>query len=382
MKNEESTILIVDDEKANIQVLGNILNRYNYKIAVAHNGIDAIAIASDILPDLIMLDVMMPGIDGFETCRRLKADPILNCIPVLFITALDNAEEIINGFELGAVDYIIKPFNSKVLISRIRTHLLLRKKSEELERINATLEEKVALRTSELEAANKELQKLDEMKSEFLSIISHEIRTPLNGIMGFTELIKINFKDESINHYIEALNKSAKRLERFSVNALNFTFLKSGKYFLDLSNVNISQLIKEVIEKTQKQSNKQNVSFNFNCIDDIFVKADKKLLKTCVQSIVDNAIRFSPQDAEITISGELANNQLHIKFSDRGSGFSPKALESLFKAFSPGEQFFNENEGMELALSNLIMHAHNGHIQVRNLDSGAEVSMVFNLKQQ
>lgn len=141
--NEPARLLIVDDTQKNIQLLGTLLRKENFLLNVAYDGEQAIEIARKLKPDLILLDIMMPGIDGYETCERLKADPETAEIPVIFLTAKTEVKDIIHGFEVGAVDYVTKPFNAVVLLSRVRTHLKLRQALVELAHKNAALEEMV-----------------------------------------------------------------------------------------------------------------------------------------------------------------------------------------------------------------------------------------------
>lgn len=372
-----ATILIVDDEPKNLQVLGNILKIHKFKIALASNGTEALELAMELRPDLILLDVMMPQMDGFEVCKKLKSDTIFSNTPVLFITALDDSESVVKGFEIGATDYITKPFNSKILISRILTHLQLALKTRELESLNQHLEQKVAERTFELEKANTELKKLDELKTEFLSIISHEIRTPLNGIMGFTQLISRTIKDDNIQRYIEALNKSAIRLERFSTNALEYTYLRSGKYKIKKVETDIIQLVNQTIEELKPKILDKKIQFNTQMQGSKLLTVDQSLIIKTLYSVLDNAVKYSPNESTIQISTRNLVSRFEIIVTDKGKGFSDKALNHLFKAFSPGELFINENEGIELALANLAMLNHNGEISIKNLENGASVSLIF-----
>lgn len=151
-------ILIVDDTLQNIQVLGTILREQQYQINVAQNGLQALELVAKVIPDLILLDIMMPELDGFATCERLKEDEKTRDIPVIFLTAKAEVDDIVRGFELGAVDYVTKPFNPTELLARVRTHLTMQRLRRELKVYNEQLEEIVAERTTELQRAHRELQ--------------------------------------------------------------------------------------------------------------------------------------------------------------------------------------------------------------------------------
>jgi len=151
-------VLIVDDTLQNIQVLGTVLREQQYQINVAQNGLQALEMVAKVPPDLILLDVMMPELDGFETCKRLKADESTREIPIIFLTAKVETDDIVHGFELGAVDYVTKPFNSTELLARVKTHLTMQRMRKELAAYNEQLEQMVAQRTAELQVAHRRLQ--------------------------------------------------------------------------------------------------------------------------------------------------------------------------------------------------------------------------------
>jgi DNA-binding response OmpR family regulator len=152
-------VLIVDDTIQNIQVLGTVLREENYQINVAQNGLQALDVVTKVTPDIILLDVMMPELDGFGTCERLKADPATRDIPIIFLTAKVETEDIVHGFELGAVDYVTKPFNATELLARVHTHLEIQRLQRELQEYNDKLEQKVEERTAEVVAAHAQLQR-------------------------------------------------------------------------------------------------------------------------------------------------------------------------------------------------------------------------------
>jgi DNA-binding response OmpR family regulator len=192
-EKKNDRILIVDDTPRNIQVLGTILKEQGYQINVAQNGLQALDVVAKVPPDIILLDVMMPELDGFETCKRLKADPSTDHIPVIFLTAKVETEDIINGFELGAIDYVTKPFNPTELLARVDTHLMLYK-------LKRNLEELVEARTEELREAHrklqtqvKELESRDrltqlQMKSPTFDEAYEEILKAVEGVIGVSEI--------------------------------------------------------------------------------------------------------------------------------------------------------------------------------------------------
>jgi two-component system, sensor histidine kinase and response regulator len=375
--SRKNTILIVDDDLQNLQVLGNILRENKFNVAAAISGFDALEYVGESTPDLIILDVMMPEMDGFETCKRMKSVPALQSVPILFLSALDDVNQMIKGLEHGAFDYILKPLNASLLLSKIQIHLDLKNKTEELENLNHDLESKVKERTMQLEKANLELKKFDETKSEFLRIISHEIRTPLNGILGFINLLKQECQNDKVDLYIKHLDTSVNRLERFSLNALLYTQLNTGKYKLSLKGIPLKQLLEETISMFTRVVLEKKIFVSLEVPCDLEVTADQTLISECLRNILDNAVKYAPSASKIVIVAFRNKEEIICKITDQGEGFSSKALQNLFQLFKPGNVFVDGNEGVELALCKQIMLAHHGDIRAFNVEKGASVEISF-----
>ena len=210
MKNNR--ILVVDDNDKNIQVIASLLAENHYNVEYAVNGLDALALLSSENFDLILLDIMMPKMDGYEVCNKIKEDNAHSEIPIIFLTARTDVQSIKKAFEYGALDYISKPFSNDELLARVKTHIELKNVKEELRELNRGLEKKVLARTAELDQANKKLVAIDKAKSQFINIISHEIRTPLNGIIGGLSLLKDLGLTEEAASLFDILDVSAKSL--------------------------------------------------------------------------------------------------------------------------------------------------------------------------
>jgi len=372
MQNENYKILIVDDLPKNIMVLGNNLMNQNYQIAYAMSGLEAIELTKTNDFDLILLDIMMSGMDGYETCTKILSEPKTAHIPIIFITAKNDYESIVKGFETGAKDYVTKPFNSSELLARVRTHLELKRSREKLEYLNKSLEQKVAERTEQLSIANEKLKQLDSAKSSFLGIISHEIRTPLNGIFGSVEMLNDIHSDEETTDLTQMISESAERLLSFSELSTLITELNIDRYKLNKTPVSIKELVN--IVKQEKQLNSSvhtNVEFVVEGDDDAYyIDVDKKLVKKIISDIIDNSIKYCSNSVKITIKYERIDDYIHLHISDNGKGFPDNVLPNVLEVFQAESDNYVEGKGLNLAAAKLIMEAHQGEIEAYNLDSG------------
>jgi len=380
MKNQNYKILIVDDMPKNIMVLGNNLMNEDYQIAYARSGQEALELSESNDFDLILLDIMMPDMDGYETCNKIMANPKTKDIPIIFITAKNDFDSIVKGFDAGAKDYVTKPFNSSELLARVRTHLELKRSREELKILNKDLEQKVAERTSQLKEANEKLMKLDSAKSSFLGIISHEIRTPLNGIFGSVEMLNDMHDDEETTDIIQMISESAERLLSFSELSTLITELNIDHYKLNKGKVNVSELVQMVRqEKILSLSSPGAVKIHFlQEKEEHFIDADKKLIKKIINDVIENSIRFGNQEVEIEVKIEKQDGKIYLQIHDNGKGFPEHILPNVLEVFQADSENYVEGKGLNLAAAKLIMEAHNGNIDVYNIkDGGAGVQISF-----
>lgn len=374
-------ILIVDDVARNIQILGNILSAHGFQIAYAQNGQNALSIVKKQDFDLILLDIMMPEMDGYEVCKKLKSNKKTSDVPIIFLTAKADMDSIVKGFETGGQDYITKPFNSAELLARINTHILLREQKKQLSQLNKSLEQKVEERTVQLTKANKLLEKLDHTKSDFLSIISHELRTPLNGVIGLTDLLSNTPMAKSQQEYVNHLKEVSERLVRFSDMALLITSLKIDKYQPDFLPVSVNHLVESGILEFNNLNNgiKLNINFTPNKTKPL-IFADSDLIRQCCILIFENAVKFAGKDKIIDVRVLTSETKVAIEIMDYGLGFSPESLEHLFELFSAGDTLHIEGSGLSLAAVKLIMDMHQGKIEALNSKiNGAIVNLHFDI---
>lgn len=338
-KTPQFTILIVDDVPKNLQYLGNTLKDENYKFEFATSGIKALEWIKKKSFDLILLDIMMPEMDGFEACEKIRKDKRFKDIPIIFLTAYTDQKNILQGFELGAQDYITKPFNTRELLARVKTHLELKTNKEQLKSMNRWLEEKVKERTMQLQKANEDLLSLEKAKAEFLRLMSHEIRTPLNGIIGPVHLLKDELANSNLADLVNILDLSVARLEKFAYTAMRITELRTKQHKFKFSNIQLKLIIDDTIKELTERCNQKRLKLSVDEIhDDFTIFGEFELLKLAFIKILDNAIKYSEENGKIFIKIQHSNTQVACQFIDQGKGFSKKALEDLFEYFSPGEE--------------------------------------------
>ena len=382
-------ILVVDDNNENIRIIGSILRQNAFQVGFATGGHQALNIlkGKDECYDLVLLDINMPDMNGIEVCKLMRKDSGLKELPVIFLTANSEPENIIEGFASGGQDYVTKPFHAGELLSRIKTHIELKENRQQLKQMNAILEEKVKERTKELEQANKnleaaniELEKLDGAKVEFLQIISHEINTPLNGIMGFAEILKDKLQSTEYFRFFEILYESANRLYEFTKTSIFITNLRTTPENFEKKTINVCNIIKKVIKDQQIKLNKQNINLNFNCKSEKpITMGNEYLIHECITQLIKNAIQYSPKGQPVYVDIYNEKNKLLISIEDCGPGFSDQAIRSLFKPFAPGEKHVDKNKGLGLYLVKMIIEFHHAQIEISNKSNfGARIVLSFN----
>jgi two-component system, sensor histidine kinase and response regulator len=391
MEEKKSLILVVDDIPSNVEFITDILSTIPaIEIQGLNDGISALSFVAKKKPDLILLDVSMPKLDGFEVCIKLKSNPEYASIPVIFLTARVQKEDIVKGFEIGAVDYIAKPFNMSELLSRVKTHLELNQKSKALLEINTKLEELVQERTKQLVATNKNLSEanrklteayealstLDNAKNDFIAHINHELRTPLNGILGYTTLLEEQITGES-KTYINSINNLVSRLIKVAEISLLLTELKTINNEINIREVAVADIITRALPENQLSDKNILAKVNLSNPNQT-VMGEARLMTTCLDLILDNAVKYSPSGGTISISGRDNDTYYSLDISDEGPGFSANALSSLFELFTADNlDYRTYGFGLGLTTAKKITDLLGGRINIRNRDKGASVVLHF-----
>lgn len=383
-RNNEINILIIDDNPQNVQVIGQMLLNAGYNVSFATSGAEAIEIIDEQQNfDLILLDILMPEMDGFEVCRRIKKNENSSGIPIIFLTAKSDKGSVVQGLKLGANDYISKPFNDNELLLRVKTQIDLLKQREKLKQVNQILEEKVKEKTAQLLQANEKLALLEKAKNDFLTLISHELRTPLNIINGFTEILSDALKDSKHMDELNSLRDSTDQLISLAETALLITEIRLGKYTIDFDSVELAEICRAAATDTQIKFPGKDFSWKVKSeASDNVLSGDEGLLRNIIGKITENSMMACGSECRIEYRISSENGHTILRICDNGPGFSNVDLKKLFDLFSKsGPDIEHEGFGLGLAAVKLAMEIQRGTVSAENLaGGGACVVLTFKPK--
>jgi len=348
-------ILIVDDVQLNLELMKEILSVQGYQVATAINGKSAIAKAKANKFDLILLDLVMPGMDGFEVCSILKSNSQTQDVPVIFLTATKENDNITKGFNLGAVDYIPKPFSKEELLARVNLHLTLRKYQQDL------------IRSKEKAEASAQA------KAMFLANVSHEIRTPMNGIIGMIDVLKNTPLTPEQHEYVDIIGISGENLLMIINDVLDFSKIEAGQITFEYIQFDLVEEVNEVVKILRYKAAQKNLDFTCTISPEVpqFIIGDPLRLKQVLINLCTNAIKFTTSGYVHVfvkqVSQEEEHIRLHFEVQDSGIGISPENQAKLFKSFSQAEASTTRKfggTGLGLAISKSLVQMMGGDIGI------------------
>ena len=333
----EFKLLVVDDVQTNVLLLKALLGKEGYGILVANNGQEALEVIRNENPDLILLDVMMPGMDGFEVAERLKSEEFRCEIPIIFLTALDDTQSIVNGFKLGVGDFISKPFRKEELMVRIKHQLSL-----------------VAARRI-IEEKNEELRKTIAGRDKMYSVIAHDLRSPmasmkmlLNTIMMSVEKDKI---DPDIFDMLEMSNKTSEEVFSLLDNLLKWTKSQLGKLTVIPQKLDTSGLADGVVEVMNSVAEVKHIKLIRTDHESFFVYVDIEMIKSILRNLISNAVKFSNPDSEIKVGIKAEDGKVIVSVTDSGKGIKKEDQHKLLKDSTHFTTYgTNSEEGSGLGL--------------------------------
>lgn len=353
-------ILVVDDDRINIRILSGILKAEGYNLAEASSGEQALEVYEKFTPDLVLLDVMLPGINGFDTCRTLHERHGNACAPIIFITAKNESDDVVEGLSVGGVDYLPKPFQPREVTARIRTHLQDRLLLDQLSQANTA-------------------------KNRFLGMAAHDLRNPLASIRGLAEFLRDGtvgqLTPEQLD-LVKTIHDASQSMLTLVNELLDVAAIESGKLQIVRRPGSLSGLIAKAVYLANIEAARKNTRINFTqpaTPDQANFDPDR--LKQVIENLLSNAIKYSPPGSTITVDFAVTPKGLEFAVKDQGPGIPEGERDRLFKDFSrlSVKPTGGENStGLGLAICRKIVEAHGGEISAKNLPSlGCEFRVIL-----
>jgi two-component system, sensor histidine kinase and response regulator len=325
-------VLAIDDNATNLEVIEEALGE-ECELRFAESGDEGLAVAREFRPDLILLDVMMAGIDGYEVCRRVRMDPVLRRCKVLMVSAKAMVSERLQGYEAGADDYITKPFDIDEFVAKVRVYLRL-----------------------------KHVEEVDQLKTEMLSLLCHETRTPLNGLLPPAEMLltKADLPEEERDLYVGMIHENARRLHRLFERILALSKLRSGQEPLARAGVDLVRLIEECVQKTRPAAGERGVEVRTELPARLEARLDPQLIALLVETLVGNAVRYGPGHAAVRVKLSVDGAAAKLDVIDEGGRIPPERLSCIFDELSAPGATSNERDGLSLPIAREIARCHGG----------------------
>ncbi len=355
------TILIIDDNPNNLGVIAEYLETFGCRVLVARDGESGITRANYAHPDLILLDVMMPGLDGFETCRRLKQNAETRDIPVIFMTALTSVEDKVRGFEVGAVDYVTKPIQHEEVLARITTHL------------------RISELTEQLQHTNQELTRINADKDKLFSIVAHDLRGLFLPLLGNAELLG-TIADEVTSDEIREISAGIHHSGRLALDLLEHLLewarVRMGHLQHQPASLNLQAVANETIALLQHQASDKAIRLENQIPDQLRVFADHYMLATALRNLITNALKFTPANGQVVVSADYGDGApgnaepaaILVSVSDTGIGMSEEQCAQIFEPLGhhqsrPGLRA-ERGSGLGLVICKEVIARNGGEIRV------------------
>ncbi|MEL6457235.1 MAG: response regulator [Cyanobacteria bacterium J06621_15] len=379
----EENILIVDDNLESLQILSATLSKNGYTVQSVMSGSMALMVARSTQPNLILLDIKMPDIDGYEVCKKLKESTNTSDIPIIFLSCLYNTYEKVKAFDVGGADYITKPFQVEEVLARVKHQLTIQRLALKIKAQNQQLKNEVEeRRKAELDAIT-----ASQAKTKFLASMSHELRTPLNSIIGFSKLMSDN---SSLNveqqENISIINRSAENLLELINDVLKLSQIEAGVINLDKICIDLYYFLGNLEEIFLLELQQTNLELNFIVASNVprFIYADEKKLRSCLSNLISNAIKFTSQGSvtlKVSFTKEEKNldcsvsPRLMFQVEDTGCGISSDELDGLFDAFTQADagRKSSQGTGLGLTITRQFVRMMGGEIKVKSILSQGSI---------
>ena len=363
-QEKKATILVVDDNEQNRALARVTLEEEGYAVLLAEDGEKAVAAFEASHPDCVLMDVRMPGVDGFEACRRIRALPEGRRTPLVFLTALRDVDTFDAALRAGGDDFLTKPIRPTELALRVRAAL-------ELHRLDATNREYYEL----VRRQRDDLMRLELQKERLMAFVVHDLKNPVNGIDLHAQVV---LRDSELSPRsrasAESIREEVRSLMRLLLNLLDISKGEEGRLAPSLAPVDVTTLVKAVFDALAVPARGKAIALE-SSLEPATLRADPDLLRRVVENLLENALRHAPEESVVRVSGGAQANGFEIRVADQGPGVPAELRESIFERFvqveSKDRAVSRSGRGLGLAFCRFAVEAHGGRIWVEDASPGA-----------
>lgn len=354
--------MVVDDAPQNLRLLHKILSENNYKVVMFPTGVLALDAVRSNPPDLILLDINMPGIDGYEFCRRLKSDEQSKAIPVIFISALSDVEDKLRAFSLGGVDYITKPLQVEEVLVRIDTHL-------KIQSLNRSLSE----RNEALQSSINQLRESESQREKLTQFVVHDLRSPITALLGYCNLtLKAATKGSPEEQYTHKAVEAADTINDLVSSLLELTRFENGKVELHRESIDLGATLEGIVNDYASIESDKHVSFSPGEGNPI-ITGDISLVQRVAKNLIDNAIKFTPAGGCVDVAISQDAGCARVAITDEAAAIPEESRATIFEKFAQingTAQSKGNSCGLGLAFCKYAVGAHNGRIGIEDGPTG------------
>ena len=356
-------VLVVDDDHRNVRLMESILKAEGYEMLRAHDGHEALGVIEEQVPDLVLLDVMMPRMNGIELCRRLRTRHATRLLPIIMVTALNAQEDKAHALETGADDFLSKPINRMVLIAKVRSILRVKSLQDEVER-----------QKEELERTNEELLRMQQFKESMTQMVVHDMKNSLTGIMGNVQLMQMQTDPPVSNRLVELLQRSQEscaQLLRMVLNILHIGRLEEHKMPLRLAPLALDLIARDNLNELMSLSTREGIILESRIPSDLpQPKADRELVGRVIGNLLSNALKHTPRGGRVTLDARPGPHEVILTVGDSGAGIPEDLLPYIFDKFRAGAPDDGRSSaydsGLGLTFCRLAVESHGGRIWIES----------------
>lgn len=387
-ESARARILVVDDNPAGVDLMRAQLDGEGYTIDSAGDGEQALEKVSETTPDLVILDIMLPKMSGFEVCKRIKGNEATRSIPVIMVTALNDMESRAKGITAGADEFLSRPVDRSELLARVKSLLRISRLHNELAEESRTAresDEKLEMQQKVLKSMSAQLMQASHLKYEFIVNMSHSLRTPLNVIIGFSEMLQdelVGDLNDKQSKYVSNIRESGTELHRLIANIVDVFKLDTGKVALETTEFMLKDTIDSVLAAYESTARDKRIRVAVEVAPEVSrICADPQKLSTVLDNLLSNAFKFTPSGGTVSVTAEECDGMVQICVADSGIGLRPEDCERVFSEFyrvPDTGAAGGAGSGLGLAISRKLVLMHGGDIRAES-EKGAGARFIFTL---